>query len=364
MNKVIMDKMNKYNNDYKELLETLNAQIETDNLKYILDEAFVFWNMHKNLIQLFLKNISNNYDTYLFTGATFLDCDDYEHFPFVVLGKVHIIDDPVSKYIKIINSNMSSKFKKKMKEQIILAIQDNLKVLELEKSNIFVLPVTFFNLFDESQKLIRNLANEFMINLFKEKITKEELIKKNYSLDIFQDQIKDEVKNILIFSDYNDFNLELKERYNRYCQQNILPFNKETNDIEKFYFIVYGFFMQALEIVATCMEYEIVPYLRYDISFHYFSIVAKNFEKKYGMDSILLRSSCANMIYKLFEKDQIKGMNFKEFQDKVNEIEINDKLFLFVEKEKIDLANLDSINKLSEYIKKLFEILYNKKCEK
>lgn len=359
-----MDKMNKYNNDYKELLESLNAQIETENLKYILDEAFVFWNMHKNLIQLFLKNIPNKYDTYLFTGATFLDCDDYEHFPLVVLGKIHIIDDPVSKYIKTINSNMSSKFKKKMKEQITLAIQDNLKILKLEESNIFVLPVTFFNLFDKSQELIRNLANEFVINLFKEKITKEELFKKDYSLDIFEDQIKDEVKDILIFSDYNDMNLELKERYSRYCQQNILPFNKEINDIERFYFIVYSFFVQALETVVTSMEYEIVPYLRYDISFHYFSIVAKNFEKGYGMDRILLRSSCANMIYKLFEKDKIEGIEFKEFQDKVNGLEIDNRLFLFVDKEKINLNNLDSINKLSEYIKKLLKKLYNKKCEK
>lgn len=364
MNKVIMDKMNKYNNDYQELLETLNAQIETDNLKYILDEAFIFWNMHKNLIQLFLKNIPNNYDTYLFTGATFLDCDDYEHFPLVVLGKLHIIDDPVSKYIKIIDSNMSSKFKEEMKEQIKLAIQDNLKVLKLEGNNIFVLPVTFFNLFDGSQKLIRNLANEFVINLFKEKITKEELLKKEYSLDMFQDQIKDEVKDILIFSDYNDINLELKERYNRYCQQNILPFNKEINNIEKFYLIVYGFFVQALETVATCMEYEMIPYLRYDISFHYFLIVAKNFEKEYGMDNIILRSSYANMIYKLFEKDKIKDIEFKDFQDKVNVLEIDNRLFLFAEKEKINLNNLDSINKLSEYIKKLLEKLYNKKCEK
>lgn len=350
--------MKKYNNDYKKLLETLNAQIETDNLKYILDETFIFWNMHKNLIQLFLENIPNNYDTYLFTGATFLDCNDYEHFPLVVLGKIHIIDDPVSKYMKIIDSNMSNKFKKKMKEQIILAIQDNLKVLKLEESNIFILPVTFFNLFDESQKIIRDLANEFVINLFKNGKTKEEFLAEQYDISIFQNEIKDEVKDVLIFSDYNDINLDLKERYLQYCKQNILPFDEKIGDTKKFYFIVYGFFVQALEIATTCIEYELIPYLRYDIAFHYFSIVTKNLKKKFNMDNILLRSACTNMIHKLFEKDKIKNIKFKEFKDRVNKLEIDAELFSVIEKEKIDLNDLDSLNKLSEYIKNLLKNLY------
>lgn len=353
-----MNKMKQYNDNYKELLENLNNEIETDNLKYILDEMFIFWYMHKNIIQLFLENIPSNYDTYLFTGATFLDCNDYEQFPFTVLGKIHIIDDPISKYVKIIDSDMSSNFKKKIKEQITLTIQDNLNILNLKDSNMFILPVTFFNRQDESHNTITDLANKFVINLFKGKNTKEELFDKKYNIDIFQNMIREEVKDILIFSDYNDINLELKERYMRYCEQNILPFNDEISDIQKFYFIIYSFFMQALEIAYSCIKYKVVPYLRYDISFHYFSIVAKNLNKEYNIINILLRSSCANMIYNLFEKDKIKNIQFKEFEYKVNELKIDEKLFTFIEKEAININKLDSLNKLSEYVKKFLEKLY------
>ena len=337
-----MEKMIEYNNSYKILLEKLEKDITTDNLKYILDETYIFWNTHKNLIQLFLKNVPYNYNTYFFTGATFLDCDDYEHFPLVVLGKIHIIDDAVSKYIKVINSNMSIKFKKSIKEQIILAIKDNIKVLELNDSNIFVLPVTFFNQLEESQNIIIELANKFVLNLFKkENMTKKELFENYSDIETMQTQIKNEARQILIFSEYNDIDIELKERYIKYINNNVLPFNEGLNDVQKFYFIVYGFFLQALQIAFSCIEYNIIPYLRYDISFHYFTIVANNFHKEYGIDNILIRSSCANMIYKLFDKRRIKDKDFTNFHNNIYKLEINDTIFSFIKREKIDINNYD-----------------------
>lgn len=63
-----------------------------ENIKYefsmaILDEIVLFWKRNIGIVQLYLYNDFYNNDGYVFTAATFMDYEDDEQYPFLLLGK-------------------------------------------------------------------------------------------------------------------------------------------------------------------------------------------------------------------------------------------------------------------------------------
>ena len=128
-NNYLIGELCKIQKEYRQLLEELYDEKDKDEFVYVIDEISLFWYSKRNVIELIMGNISDNFDTYLFTGATYLDIGEGEHYPFVSLGKVHIVDDPLAKYAEAIKMNLNDSFYKMMKKQIILAFDDALEKL-------------------------------------------------------------------------------------------------------------------------------------------------------------------------------------------------------------------------------------------
>lgn len=116
-------------NEYLDLLIKIKDKLNTGDYLYIIDEINVFWNSYMQIINLYLKTISVNDNAYVFTGATYLDLNDFEHYPFVMMGDIHIIDDPLCKYAKVSYRCQNQSFSKTLKSQIIQSIDDNIKIL-------------------------------------------------------------------------------------------------------------------------------------------------------------------------------------------------------------------------------------------
>ena len=91
LNKTIVNIQDEYLN----LLIKIKDQINTENFMCIVDEINIFWTLYTKIINLYLSTISIQDNAYVFTGATYLDLDDFEHYPFVTMGNIHIIDDPL-----------------------------------------------------------------------------------------------------------------------------------------------------------------------------------------------------------------------------------------------------------------------------
>ena len=81
--------------EYKELLSKLSPKLKSGQVPEALDELNLFWLRHIDEVQLYLKYWLYGEDCYIFTAATFMDFNDNEHLPFLLMGEKHILDDPL-----------------------------------------------------------------------------------------------------------------------------------------------------------------------------------------------------------------------------------------------------------------------------
>ena len=81
---------------YAKLLSVLIPELESGRVPEALDEINLFWIRNIDVVQLYLKAMFSGNESYVFTAATFMDFDDKEHLPFLMIGEKHILDDPLN----------------------------------------------------------------------------------------------------------------------------------------------------------------------------------------------------------------------------------------------------------------------------
>lgn len=150
---------------YKALLTRLTPNLNTQNSCSALDEINIFWYSNMDAIKIYLHYFVANTDSFIFTASTFLDIGDNEQYPFILLGKMHIVDDPLSKYSEVAVKGINGKFSDKLKEQIELTAADNIRILSEYKGRILILPLRLLSQNDETQ-LLFSAGEKAFLSLF------------------------------------------------------------------------------------------------------------------------------------------------------------------------------------------------------
>lgn len=68
--------------EYLTILKNALNNFYDENIEACLDEILVFWSKKKTRVIPIIQSYIKSEDTYLFTGASYLDIDDNEHYPF------------------------------------------------------------------------------------------------------------------------------------------------------------------------------------------------------------------------------------------------------------------------------------------
>ena len=257
--------------EYLELLKQFK-KIEEENAKYIIDSIKTFWFLKKNIIEAFLNNFANDYDTCVFLCGSYINTFDNRHLPFYALSKKHIIDDVVLKFSIISLQDPSLEIVKTATKTLTKAINDNINCLE-KFPDILILPISF--LFDD-MKVIKKGADNVFFSIFKDKnLTLEKYMNSFKNLDELFVFIDEELKDSLYFGDCPE--LPLKERYETYLQETkfSLP---SYNEVFNFYVLTSSLFAQALSIILLCVRFNFYPYIRENMIFYNFMTLLKNFE--------------------------------------------------------------------------------------
>lgn len=335
-------------NDYCTILRTAITKFSTQDLPMIIDEINIFWFANRDVVRLILQNISFEYDCYTFTGATFLDIDDFEHYPFVALGRTHVVDDPLNKYTNIVSNIPNKDFHAQLKEQMLLAIKDNIKIIENYSDVIFILPVTLLS--DLKSDLIKNATQQAFFSMFKDNaITRKKYFNEFKTIDDIEKALKDGISQTLIFSEDNEGD-DLSSRFESY-KDRPLPFCDGTTDAMIFFYIVNGFFAQAFSILLMCAEYRMIPYLRYEITYRYTILLGGNFADNTKMQLILFKSICAHLLYKIFDKRKIKDVSFIHYLSIIDQGNFNNNVFETLQKNEIDFHK-PSFTKIANILRK------------
>ena len=342
--------------EYKNLLSNLNAYFN-GNISYeALDEINLFWLRNMEVVKLYLTNEFARKDSYVFTASTFLDFEDSEQYPFLLIGMQHVLDDPLCKYSNICSKMPEEKIAEKLFEQIVKTVKDNLKVLENCNNEIIILPLRLLSQTPENSLLFQ-MGEKAFSSLFNNINNLKDFFEKCNSFDDVLRYARKDIENIVKFSESDDKTLTFEQRFNQAKEENLYMLEAEISDAHYFFIMVFGNIQQAVDVIVSCVEYECFPFIRYSVVLNYILLLEEVFSDITFISEMRYKMCVANLLYQICEKDRLSKFGFKRFTDIIKVLGFNQMLFKTLAKENIDEKTF-VVNEAVPVIEKCLEQLY------
>lgn len=354
---LLLNKIHFIQIEYKKLLVSLLPKFKSGYAPEALDEINLFWLRRIEEVKLYLMNWFPGKNSYVFTAATFMDFDDNEHLPFLLMGNKHILDDPLSKY-SLIRSEMSEGMDADfLYKQISVTAEDNLKVLENIHNEILILPLRLLNQSND-QKAFEKVGEQVFVSLFNSIYSLNEYFEKCNSIDDIIHFARDDIGRLVMFSEDDDVMLDFKERFRIALIDTKYMVDSNRSDSYNFFMLVFGFIQQALDIIVSCMEYECIPYIRYPVSLHYISMLSQSMLDIEHVIMLRFRMSVGFVVYKLCDKSKLASVCLEDFLEKNKIYNFNDKLFNALTNYKINEKNFFK-HKITQLVIDELDAFYN-----
>lgn len=323
---LLLNKIHLIQIEYKELLAALVPKLKSSHAPEALDEINLFWLRHIEEIQLYLRAWFPGENSYVFTAATYMDYDDKEHLPFLLMGDKHVLDDPLSKYAEIRNKMAEGKHAEFLYKQIGITAEDNLKLLENVHEEILILPLRLLNQSNAHNSLYK-VGEQAFVSLFNEINSLSDYFSKCDSIDDIIQYAREDIGRLVMFSEDDDASLPFKERFKAALAgtQYMVDVNKPDSD--NFFMLVFGCIQQAIDVIVSCVEYGCIPYIRYPVPLHYISLLSESMLDIEHINTLRFKMGVAFVVYQLCDKDKLTTVSFIEFMKKNQEYNFNSKLY-------------------------------------
>ncbi|MCX8074054.1 MAG: hypothetical protein N2749_00505 [Clostridia bacterium] len=353
LNTLLLNRLKEIQAEYLQILRKSVVKLNSSDFLLVIDEINIFWFSKRKIIKIILENISTDYNCYVLMAASFLDIHDNEHFPFVCLGNIHLIDDPLCNYTEIARLNPGIISNRKIKEQIDLAIRDNILILEKYNNSIVILPITLLHSDDESTKLACDASLQLISSMFNDKFNSIQDFTARYkSYEDIGNALSESAKKQLIFTDKEDNELSFNNKIERYLKENedLFPTTNYTES-QKFFLMIFQYICQAFIIMLKCAQFNFIPYIRFDVAFSYLMIISSNFTKIEQLKPIVFKSICSYLLYQIFDKEKIKDILFDDFVNNIISYEFDKKVFDDLKEQNINFEQ-GGANKIIEVLNK------------
>jgi hypothetical protein len=354
---LLKDELKKLQIEYRKVLESALENIYEKDSNAVIDEISVFWFRNKKLVQCILNYLHEPYTAYVFTAASLLDLDDYEHYPFVALGKHHFWDDPIYKYSTIAKNIDNTSFGEEMRKQVILTIKDNINILDKARDIIYILPIRLLSNIDSD--LIHRATQQAFLSLFKNNFTFDYYRKNFRTISDIKKELLSGIENSIYFSEDENNSLDLETRFRNYKESNLLPLPASSTDAEIFWFGLYSYLAQAFEIILMCAEYQLIPYIRFELAFKYILKLSGNFGNSQEINDIVFKCAVAHTVHHTFDKRKIHNVDFRKYYQEIQNYNYENQIFSDFQIENISKDN-PSLDKIVSIINKNFETVLAK----
>lgn len=312
--------------EYKELLISLLPKLKSEFAAEALDEINIFWLKNISIVRLYLESVVPYNDSYVFTAATFLDYEDNEHLPFLLLGENHILDDPLSRYSELCGKLPEGRDAVFLYEQIKTTAEDNIRILENLHSSVIIIPLRLLSQSKADDILIKK-SERLFLGLFNGIDSIDDYFIKCDSIDNIIKYARDDTEKIVMFSETDNKELPFKERFHNSIADAEFMIDPAKSDAYNFFSMVFGNIYQAISILACCLEYGFIPYVRYPVSFHYLNIVLNSVFEGSEVNILQFRMSVAFILHKLCDKSQLSSIDTADFLKKTKQYGFSEKLF-------------------------------------
>lgn len=312
--------------EYYDILKSAQPKLSSNDFIYLLDEINLFWYANRKKIELILDYLLTDSNCFVHTGASFLDVEALEHFPFAMLGNYHIIDDPVANFGEHLNKINNEPFKENLKQQILLTIEQNINILENYSEIIQILPIRLLDATDREFS-VKGAQNAFLSLFNDEKLTLEEYMKKYKNINEVGEALQEHCKELIIFSD-KEKRGSFENRFKDFIENSKI-FSKAANESSEAYVflsIIVGYFTQAYDILLVCLKYGLSPYLRYIIPFHNIILLTDSLPKTQELETLLFNAKVSYFLHHTVNFNDFKTLDFNDFYKKIKEIEFSKNL--------------------------------------
>ena len=343
--------------EYKNLLLSLLPILKSDYSHQALDEINIFWHRRIDIVKMYLNYYFSNTDSFAFTASTYMDYDDGEHLPFLLIGNLHILDDPLCAYSRICIDMPEEKISISLYEQIIKTAEDNIKVIENCYNSIIILPLRILSQSKNHEEVL-GLGEKFFLNLFNGIDSFEDYFKKCKNIDDIIKYARHDIHKIVMFSETDTETEDFKERFNKAVLENEKLIDTSSSDSNKFLMLVYGHIQQAIDVIITCMEYKCTPYIRYPLALRYISLLAQNLTENQFIKIMLYKMSIAFVLYNLSDKYKLNVISTKGYIEKIKQYDFNSKLFDTFKTQDINYDNFTKFS-VSQLVIDELEKFYN-----
>lgn len=308
------------------MLVALLPKLKSCHAPEALDEINLFWLRHIEAVQLYLRTWFPSDNSYVFTAATFMDFEDNEHLPFLMMGDKHILDDPLSKYCEIRSKMPEGKDAEFLHKQIGVTAEDDIKLLENVHDKILILPLRFFNQSNDHNSLYK-VGEQAFVSLFNGINSLSDFFTKCNSIDDIMHFAREDIGRLVMFSEEDDSTLPFEERFKVALAGTQYMVDSAKPDSYNFFILVFGCIQQAIDVILSCAEYGCIPYIRYPVSFHYVSLLSESMLDIEHIVTLRFRMSVAFIVYQLCDKGRLVVGSVKEFMKKNQEYSFSSKLF-------------------------------------
>lgn len=335
---LLQNKIISIQSTYAELLSILLPKLEANRAPEALDEINLFWIRNIDVIQLYLKAMFSGNESYVFTAATYMDFEDKEHLPFLLMGEKHVLDDPLSKYSEICNKMPDGRDTEFLYNQIRVTAEDNLKILRNIKNNILILPLRILNQSSTYQSLFK-IGEQVFIGLFAGIENLNDYFDKCSSIKDIMQYARKDIGKLVMFSESDDVSLSFEKRYEVALSETEYMIDMSKPDSYNFFMLVFGCIQQAIDVIVSCVEYGCIPYIRYPVALHYISLLSGSMTDIEQIIMLRYKMSIAFVVYKLCDKRQLSTVSTDEFLLKNQEYHFNEKLLFTLEQHGINEKN-------------------------
>lgn len=345
---------------YKEIVQA--ESLSVTKICSLLDEVKCFWLSRLKPIEFELEELTESQTCFVLSGAIFLDTSEYEHYYFKSLGDRHIISDPFSKFDMIFRHPESEINVTNMIDYFRRAFFDTVEILTTYKEFFYILPIQEIAV-EDPQKL--DEFREFFFWKFisgtfdNEFENNKDFYKKYKSFEEIEAGLSSHVRDHLIFNNFSDRNLSLRERIEKFRGQitNVSSGINVKSDVQMFLIAVSSYIMQIADIFYVCSVLKINPYIRFDITFAYFTIVMNIFDDDDNLRSMIERTLVCYLFYKTIDECRFKNFTFPDYYKRLENKPLLDSILKRIHAQEIDILNHET-SMVVKIIMEEFEIRF------
>lgn len=301
---------------YKTLFD--KEEISVKEIAFMLDEIKCFWLERLEAIEFELEELTADNSCFLLSGAIYLNVSDYEHYYFKSLGDYHLLSDPflrMENFFRAPEDRINSKETIDYFKEVYI---DTIEVLTNYKNHFFILPIREMAIKDESKHhdLLETFSLKFISSMLNKRFSTQEEFCDNYkSFEEIENDMDNVAREHFKFSDTDENGLSLREKIERYCeaQTNFKNLINDKPESQIFLISTYSWISQIIEILFICVYLRLFPYIRFNVTFHYLTIVMHTFIDDKNLKEMIERTIVLYILHKTIEKKKFANIEFNDF---------------------------------------------------